>query len=118
MVNGRRVQCGGVGALPLVVAASYASPTPGSPTVGAALLAVLPTGNAACGLGSGQTAAGLDLGVAISPRLAHLAVEASRSLSGASAQSSLDAPNTTALHVATGYAVAPRLTRTASVGLD
>src|SRR5437879_2348175 len=88
-VNGRPVSSSGLGDLPLVVAASYASPTPGSPTVGAALLAVLPTGNAACGLGSGQTAAGLDLGVAISPRLAHLAVDASRSLSGVSAQSSL-----------------------------
>src|SRR5256884_7295881 len=107
MVNGRRVQCGGVGALPLVDAASYASPLRGPPTVGAPLLAVLPTGNAACGLGSGQTAAGLDLGVAISPRLAHLAVDASRSLSGVSAQSSLDAPKATALHVEAGYDSAP-----------
>src|SRR2546427_4417205 len=117
-VNGRPVSSSGLGDLPLVVAASYASPTPGSPTVGAALVAVLPTGNAACGLGSGQTAAGLDLGVAISPRLAHLAVDASRSLSGVSAQSSLDAPKATALHVEAGYDVAPRWTWTASVGVD
>src|SRR5438045_875723 len=50
-VNGRPVSSSGLGDLPLVVAASYASPTPGSPPVGAALLAVLPTGNAACGHG-------------------------------------------------------------------
>ena len=116
--SGRTVSSSGLGDLPLVVAASYASPTPGSPTVGAALLAVLPTGNAACGLGSGQTAAGLDLGVAISPRQAHLAVDASRSLSGVSAQSSLDAPKATALHFEAGYDVAPRWTWTASVGVD
>src|SRR5439155_1638090 len=85
-VNGRPVSSSGLGDLPLVVAASYAFPRPESPTVGAALVTVLPTGNAACGLGSGQTAAGLDLGVAISPRQAHLAVDASRSLSGVSAQ--------------------------------
>src|SRR6266702_4291353 len=70
------------------------------------------------GLGSGQTAAGLDLGVAISPRQAHLAVDASRSLSGVSAQSSLDAPKATALHFEAGYDVAPRWTWTASVGVD
>src|SRR5256884_5812320 len=115
-VNGRPVSSSGLGDLPLVVAASYAFPTPGSPTVGAALVTVLPTGNAACGLGSGQTAAGLDLGVAISPRQAHLAVDASRSLSGVSAQSSLDAPKATALHVEAGYDVAPRWTWTASGG--
>ena len=117
-VNGRPVSSSGLGDLPLVVATSYAFPTPGSPTVGAALVTVLPTGNAACGLGSGQTAAGLDLGVAISPRQAHLAVDASRSLSGVSAQSSLDAPKATALHVEAGYDVAPRWTWTASVGVD
>src|SRR5947209_2309696 len=63
-VNGRPVSSSGLGDLPLVVAASYASPTSGSPTVGAALVTVLPTGNAACGLVRGQTAAGLELGVA------------------------------------------------------
>src|SRR6059036_3364083 len=106
-VNGRPVSSSGLGDLPLVVAASYASSTP-----------VSPTGNAACGLGSGQTAAGLDLGVAISPRQAHLALDASRSLSGVSAQSSLDAPKATALHFEAGYDVAPRWTWTASVGVD
>jgi len=117
-VSGRPVSSSGLGDLPLVVAASYASPTPGSPTVGAALVAVLPTGDAACGLGSGQTAAGLDLGVGVSPGRGHLAVDASRSISGASAQSSLDAPKATALHLEAGYDVAPRWTWTASVGVD
>src|SRR5438876_4522509 len=76
-VNGRPVSSSGLGDLPLVVAASYASATPGSPTVGAALVAVLPTGNAACGLGGGKTAAGWDLGVGVSPGRGHLRVEAS-----------------------------------------
>src|SRR5207244_7289778 len=93
------------------------SPRAGAPGVGGGLVTVLPTGNAACGVGSGQTAAGFDLGVAISPRQAHLAVDASRSLSGVSAQSSLDAPKATALHVEAGYDVAPRWTWTASVGV-
>src|SRR5256884_6948271 len=59
-VNGRPVSSSGLGDLPLVVAASYASPTPGSPTVGPALLAVLPTGTAAWAPGRGQPAPGLD----------------------------------------------------------
>src|SRR5207244_3064036 len=83
-VNGRPVSSSGLGDLPLVVAASYAFPTPGSPTVGAALVTVLPTGNAACGLGSGQTAAGLALGVAISPQRAHLTIDRSPGLTAAS----------------------------------
>jgi hypothetical protein len=117
-VNGRAVSTSGLGDLPLVVAASYTSHTAGSPTAGAALVAVLPTGNAACGLGNGQTAAGMDLGVEVSPGQAHLAVDASRSLSGVSAQSSLDAPKATTLHFEAGYDVAPRWTSTASVGVD
>lgn len=117
-VSGRAVSSSGLGDLPLVVAASYSSPTAWSPTVGAALTAVLPTGDAACGLGNGQTAAGLDVGAAVSPGQAHLAVDASRSVSGVSAQSSLDAPKSTTLHVEGGYDVAPRWTWTASVGLD
>ncbi len=87
-VSGRPVSSSGLGDLPLVVAAAYTSPTAGSPTVGAALVR------------------------------GHLAVDASRSLSGASAQSSLDAPKATALHVEAGYDVAPRWTWTASLGVD
>ena len=108
----------GVGDLPLIAAASYTSPVRGSPTIGGALLVILPTGDAACGLGNGQTAAGLDVGVGLSPGRAHLSADASRSISGVAAQSSLDAPKATTLRVEAGYDVAPRWTWAASVGVD
>ena len=57
----------GLGDLPVVAAVSRTFLTPWSPTLGAALVAVLPTGNASCGLGNGQTAAGMDLGIGVSP---------------------------------------------------
>jgi len=108
----------GVGDLPLVAAASYTSRTPGAPTLGAALLVVLPTGNASCGLGNGQTAAGVDLGAAVSPGRAHLSADASRSVSGVSSQSALNAPTATTLRLEAGYDAAPRWTWTASLGVD
>src|SRR5438128_8204958 len=108
----------GLGDLPVVAALSRTFPTPWSPTLGAALVAVLPTGNASCGLGNGQTAAGMDLGLGLSPGRAHLSVDASRSLSGVSAQSSLNAPRATTLRVEAGYDLAPRWTWAGSVGLD
>src|SRR2546430_13468580 len=89
-----------------------------SPTLGAALVAVLRRGNASCGLGNGQTAAGMDLGLGLSPGRAHLSVDASRSLSGVSAQSSLNAPRATTLRVEAGYDLAPRWTWAGSVGVD
>src|SRR5947209_4164846 len=112
------VSSSGLGDLPVVAAVSRTFATPWSPTLGAALVAVLPTGNASCGLGNGQTAGGMDLGVGMSPGHAHLSVDASRSISGVSAQSSLSAPKATTLHVEAGYDVAPRWTWTASVGVD
>ena len=117
-VSGRAVSSSGLGDLPLVVTASYTSQRPGSPTVGAALVTVLPTGDAACGLGSGQTAVGMDLGVAVSPGQGRLALDASRSLSGLSSQASLGASGTTTLHIEAGYDVTPRWTGTASFGVD
>ena len=108
----------GVGDLPLVAAAAHAFPGPGAPTLGAALLVVLPTGNASCGLGNGQTAAGVDLGAAVSPGRAHLSADASRSVSGISSQSTLNAPKATTLRFEAGYDAAPRWTWTASVGID
>jgi hypothetical protein len=108
----------GLGDLPLTAAASYTAPTPGSPTVGASLLVMLPTGNAACGLGSGQTAAGVDVGVGVSPGLAHFWGDASRSISGVSSQSALNAPKATTLHLEAGYEVSPGWTWTGSVGFD
>src|SRR3989475_4110945 len=44
--SGRTVSSSGLGDLPVVAAVSRAFPTPWSPTLGAALVAVLPTGNA------------------------------------------------------------------------
>src|SRR5881296_245786 len=108
----------GLGDLPVVAAVSRTFLTPWSPTLGAALVAVLPTGNASCALGNGQTAAGMDLGVGLSPGRAHLSVDASRSLSGVSAQSSLTAPKATTLRFEGGYDVSPRWTWMASVGVD
>src|SRR5438094_6291965 len=108
----------GLGDLPVVAAVSRTFLTPWSPTLGAALVAVLPTGNASCGLGNGQTAAGMDLGVGVSPGRAHLSADASRSVSGVSAQSSITAPKATTLRFEGGYDVSPRWTWTASVGVD
>ena len=117
-VSGRTVSSSGLADLPLVAAVSYTSATPWSPTLGAALTAVLPTGNASCGLGNGTAAAGMDVGVGLSPGAAHLSADASRSLSGVSAQSSLNAPKATTLRFEAGYDVSPRWTGTASVGVD
>src|SRR5216110_413247 len=108
----------GLGDLPVVAAVSRTFVTPWSPTLGAALVAVLPTGNASCGLGTGQTAAGMDLGVGVSPGRAHLSADASRSVSGVSAQSSITAPKATTLRFEGGYDVSPRWTWMASVGVD
>src|SRR5437660_4124086 len=112
------VSSSGLGDLPVVAAVSRTFATPWSPTLGAALVAVIPTGNASCGLGNGQTAGGMDLGVGMSPGHAHLSVDASRSISGVSAQSSLSAPKATTLHVEASYDVSPRWTWAASVGVD
>lgn len=116
--SGQTTTRSGVGDLPLIAAASYTSSTPGSPTFGAALLVVLPTGDASCGLGNGETAAGVDVGAGLSPGRAHLSADVSRSISGVSAQSSLSAPQATTLRVEAGYDVAPRWTWAASVGVD
>jgi hypothetical protein len=118
-VSGGTVSSGGLGDLPVVAAAEYTSPTLWSPTLGAALSVVLPTGKASCGLGNGVTTAELDLGVAVAPAEghAHVSADASRSLSGV-AGSALSAPGATNLRVEVGYDVAPRWTWTASVGVD
>ncbi len=116
--NRGTVSSSGLGDLPLVAAVSRTFLTPWSPTFGASLVAVLPTGNASCALGNGQTAAGMDLGVGLSPGRAHLSADASRSISGVSAQSSLNAPKATTLHFEGGYDVSPRWTWMASVGVD
>lgn len=116
--SGRTLSSSGLGDLPVVAAASHSFATPWAPTLGAALVVVLPTGDAACGLGNGETAAGMDVGVGLSPGRAHLSADASRSVSAIGAQSSLTAPTATTLRVEAGYDVAPGWTWTASVGVD
>src|SRR3989454_7014521 len=84
-VSGRTVSSSGLADLPLVAAAAYTSPTPWSPTLGAALTAVLPTGNASCGLGDGEPAGGVELGGGGSPGPARPSAAARGTLSGVSA---------------------------------
>jgi len=119
IVNGKSVSSNGAGDLPLSVDAFHAFATPGSPVVAADLMLVLPTGKAACGLGSGQTSVGLDVGAGVSPspRL-QLSADASRSLGGLSAQSALSAPHATSLRGEASYDVAPRWTTSVSLSVD
>jgi hypothetical protein len=120
VVSGRAVSSNGSGDLPLSADAFHAFRALGSPVVGAALTVVLPTGNAACGLGSGATSVGLDLGAGASPspRL-HLAADASRSIGGGlSAQSTLSAPHATSLRGEASYDLSPRWTTNVSLGAD
>src|SRR3989442_8488570 len=67
MVSGRPVSSSGIGDLPLSAAAIHAFPTASAPTIAAALTVVLPTGNAACSLGSRTTSAGGGLWIGPAP---------------------------------------------------
>jgi outer membrane putative beta-barrel porin/alpha-amylase len=118
-VSGSPVSSNGPGDLPLSAAASHAFASPGSPVVAAALTLVLPLGDATCGLGSGTTAVGVDVGAGASPssRL-HLSGDASRSVTGLSAQSTLSAPHATSLRAEAGYDVSPRWRTSVSLGAD
>jgi hypothetical protein len=119
MVRGAAVSSSGMGDVPLSAAASHAFPTAGAPTIAAALTIVLPTGNAACGLGSGTTSAGLDIGLGGSPDpKLHLSADASRSISHSSSQSTLSAPRATSLLLGGGYDVASDWRADLSLGID
>jgi hypothetical protein len=119
VVSGRAVSSNGLGDLPLSAAAAHAFSTPGAPTIAAALTIVLPTGSAACGLGSGETSAGIDVGLGMSPNAkVHLSTDASRSVSHASSQSTLSAPRATSLLLGGGYDLAPTWRADASLGFD
>src|SRR5438034_7524252 len=73
LVSGRSVSSSGAGDLPVSAAALHAFASPGSAVIAAALTFVPPVGNAACGLGSGNTSLGLDVGAGVSPsRRLHL----------------------------------------------
>ena len=119
VISGRTVSSSGLGDVPLTADAFHAFATPGSPVVAAALTVVLPAGNASCGLGSGNTSVGLDLGAGVSPsQRLRLSADASRSVSGLSAQSALAAPHATSLRAEAGYDITPRWTADLSLGAD
>ena len=109
----------GFGDLPLALEASQEWNTPFRPEVGASVILTLPTGNAACGLGSGQAGVGMSLGAGIAPAEAlHLSADASRSFSGAITLSSLARPQSTWLDLDGDLDVAPHWTVSLTVGGD
>jgi hypothetical protein len=109
----------GLGDLPLALQASTKLPSPLQPEVAASLIATLPTGRAACGLGSGKANMGLELGVGITPsERVHLSADASRSFAGAITLSSLDQPQSTWLDLNGDVDIAPRWTLSLSAGGD
>ena len=118
-VSGRAVSSSGPGDLPLVAGAATAFPAAWAPSVGAALVVTLPVGDAACGLGAGETAVGANVAAGLSPtdRL-HVWAGASRNVSGLATQSTLSAPRSTALRVDAGYDVAKRWRASASFAAD
>jgi hypothetical protein len=109
----------GLGDLPLAVAADHTFPGAWSPVIGAALIATLPTGNAACGLGSGETGVGVDGGLAVAPGDRwQLSASASRSVGGSGFQSVLSAPHATALRLEGAYGISDHWTASAAFGAD
>ena len=119
VISGRSVSSSGLGDVPLTADAFHAFAKPGSLVVAAALTVVLPAGNAACGLGSGETSLGLDVGAGVSPsRRLRVSADASRSVSGLSSQSALAAPHATSLRAEAGYDISPRWTADVSLGAD
>jgi len=119
MVKGNAVSSNGIADLPLSAAAMHTFPGAGAPTVASALTIVLPTGNASCGLGSGATSAGLDIGFAATPGSGiHVSADASRTISNVSSQSTLSAPRATSLLLGGGYDVSPTWRADLSLGID
>jgi len=119
MVKGSSVSSNGLADLPVAAAAMHTFPGAGAPTIASALTIVLPTGNASCGLGSGATSAGLDIGFAATPRSGvHVSADASRTISHVSSQSTLSAPRATSLLLGGGYDVSPTWRADISLGID
>ena len=109
----------GFGDLPLALEASGKWAAPLRPELGASLIMTLPTGRAACGLGSGQTNVGMELAAGMAPsERVHLSADASRSFAGAITLSSLDQPNSTWLDVDSDIDIAPHWTLSLSAGGD
>lgn len=117
--NGTRLTSSGLGDLPLTVAVEQGLPGAWSPDFAASLSVTVPTGSTQCGLGSGNTSVGLDLGAGVSPvDPVHLSVGASRGLSGVSSQSALTAPKATSLSMDASVDVAEGWTASVSFSGD
>lgn len=109
----------GLGDLPLVAGAAHTFAGGWSPTLGAALVATLPTGDAACGLGTGQTSWGVDAGVGVAPTSAlRLSASGSHGFSGLGTQSALSAPQATSLRFEAALAVSQRWILSGALGGD
>lgn len=110
----------GLGDLPVGADLSYSfDDAPWSPDLGTSLTITLPTGLQRCGLGTGQTGVGVDLGVGVQPTdPLHLALSTSRDLTGQAAASLLDPPHATSLSFEASYDLSPRVTAGLSFGGD
>src|SRR2546428_9049872 len=86
--NGTSLTSSGLGDLPLGVAVEQELPGAWSPDFAASLSVTLPTGSTQCGLGSGETGVGPDLGAGAPPvDPLHGSFGASRALPGLSSPS-------------------------------
>lgn len=118
-IGGTSYTSTGLGDLPISAAANTSLPGRLSPELGAAFDLSLPTGNSACGLGTGTVGTSLDLGVGASLTDAlHLALGASRALSGDQGTSAFSPSEATSLSLDAEYALSPRVTGSASLGGD
>ena len=110
----------GFGDLPVAADLSYSfDDAPWSPDLGSSITVTLPTGLSRCGLGTGATGMGLDLGVGVQPiDPLHMAVTTSRDLSGTAAASILDPPHATSVSFEASYDFSPRVTAGLSFGGD
>src|SRR3989442_16001470 len=99
----------GLGHFPIIGGAAAPVPSRWAPTIGGALILSLPTGNSACGLGSGQTTVGVDAGVGVAATASlRLSADASRNLSGLAGQTSFTPSQATSLRLEVAADVAPR----------
>jgi hypothetical protein len=118
-VSDSGVSSTGLGDLPLVAGAAHTFGGAASPTVGVALVTTLPTGDAACGLGTGQASWGADAGVSVAATDAlRLSVSGSHGFSGLGTQSTLSAPQATSLRFEAALAVSSRWILGGSLGGD
>ena len=119
VVSGSTATSNGFGDLPISLAIARGSNGGWSPEFGAALDVSIPTGNSACGLGTGTTGFGADVGIGGSPNArTRLAASASRELSGTSGVSALSPSHATSLAIEAAYALTPRWTTSLSLSGD